>query len=83
MDGREAELHLALDAVDPDDLEVRRRLRIIKQRGLAHARLATDSQDGAAPLAGSGHELIQAARFRVTPEQALHGANLLPGESIT
>jgi hypothetical protein len=80
---REAELHLALDAVDPDDLQVRRgRLCVIQERRLAHARLAPQRQDGAAPLACSGHDLIQAARFRISPEQALHGANLLPGVPV-
>ena len=78
--GREAELHLAVDAVDPDDLQVRRGLlRVIQQSRLAHAWLAPEHQDSAHPLAGSDHDLIEAARFRIPPEQALHEANLLPG----
>ena len=78
--GGEAELHLALDAVDPDDLHggPGHRLGVIQQGRLAHARLAPEHQNAAHLLAGSRHDLIELPLLCVPPEQPLHGANLLP-----
>jgi len=80
VQGREAQLHLGLDRVDPDDLHARGGgLGVVQQRGLADAGLAPDHEGGAVPLAGAGQDLVEAAAFLAASEQALHGANLLPG----
>ena len=80
MQGREAELHLGLDRVHPDDLHARGGgLGVVQQRGLADAGLAPDDEGGAVPLAGAGQDLVEPAAFLAASEQALHGANLLPG----
>jgi hypothetical protein len=79
VQGREAELHLGLDRVHPDDLHTcGRGLGVVQQRGLADARLAPDDEGAAVPPAGAGQDLVEAAAFLAAPEQALHGANLLP-----
>jgi len=79
VQGREAELHLGLNAVDPDGLQIRgRSLDVIQQCRLAHAWLAPQHEDAAQPLAGVVKDLVEPAAFRATSEQVLHEANLLP-----
>ena len=79
VQGREAELHLGLDRVHPDDLHARGRgLGVVQQDGLADTGLASDDERAAVPVAGAGQDLVEAAAFLAASEQALHGTNLLP-----
>jgi hypothetical protein len=81
VQGREAELHFGLDAVDADDLQIRGSscsLGVIQQCRLAHAWLAPQHEDAAQSPAGAVKDLVEPAALHATSEQALHEANLLP-----
>ncbi len=69
MEGSERELHLRLDADGPQDAKVRSRAdRVVKQRRLAHTRLAAEYEGAALAAARRVEEDDRAPR---TPRRAL------------
>src|SRR2546423_1044473 len=72
VEGGEAELHFALDALQMGDLQVQLRggLDIFQERRLAHTRLAAQHEHAAHSAAGCLNDLIEAIAFFGSGEQS-------------